>query len=58
MPIIDETKMAPDGTVRSRFNFADLRSSLKSFVFVKTSMANRKLAHSIEMFVKLSTSIL
>ena len=56
-PIIDETKMAPDGTMRSKFDFPDLKSSLKSFVFVKTSIANRKLAHSIEMFVKLRTSI-
>lgn len=55
--IIDEIRMAPDGTMRSRFDFSDLKSSLKSFVFVKTIIANKKLAHSIEMFVKLRTSI-
>lgn len=57
MPIIDDIKIAPDGTVRSRFDFRDLKSSLRSFVFVKIIMASRKLMHSIEMFVELSTSI-
>lgn len=51
LPMIEERKIAPAGTAKSRLDLPALRSFFRSFVWTSNAMDNRKLSHSMEMFM-------